>query len=391
MTATAEKWFVPDDKYKLGNQDYVCCLARANLVQNVVDRFNDMEVPIPYVTHDAFSQKLALAATLFHTHDAGGSLIFADAHGEDEKLWQKILEDIAKEQLLDEPSESHKINMQEFIEHSRKCSKANLESAGGPSGKELRKMAIHRSYYGALDPEYVGYLLEKRKSDYQRSLLQHLSGQDLVHKPRPVMLLIGAIVDPWLSTTQRKTGIAMGYDFATDKIIIKSFSFDLAQHPFAQCWFVRESENSFYLSQTPEEFAASDLFVAEETSNPKQSNDILIAKYIVGIWVEYHAETLKISKEVVENLQASMDMIKRDQTGILLPEEKIQSPKPDIVYEFAAMHRELQQEEDHLRSLAARAKKEGCTVAAENMAKFFEMSVTALKEITENPDAPLTM
>ena len=223
MTSTAEKWFVPDDKYKLSNQDYVFCRARAKLVQNVVERFNDMEIPVPYVTYDAFSQKLTLAAAFFHTEDAGGSLIFADVH-EDEKLWQKILEDRAKEPLLDEPSDDHKKYVQEFIEHLMESSEADPESAGGPSDKELHKMAIDRSCYGALDPEYVGYLLEKRKSAYQRSLLQHLSGQDRVHKPRPVMLLIGALIDPWLSDPQHKAGIAMGYDFATNRIILKSFS-----------------------------------------------------------------------------------------------------------------------------------------------------------------------
>ena len=131
--------------------------------------------------------------------------------------------------------------------------------------------------------------------------------------------------------------------------------------------------------------------MAEAISKPKQSSDILMAAYLIGIWVEHHAETLSISKEGVENLLASMDMIKRDQAGNLLPEEKIQPPNPDIVYEFADMRRKLQQKEDHLRSLAARAKKEGRTVAAENMAKFFEMSVKALKEMTENPDVPLKM
>ncbi|MCJ1383230.1 hypothetical protein MMC17_006868 [Xylographa soralifera] len=391
MTSTSAQWFIPDDKYKLSNQDYVFCKARAREIKNAVERFDDIKFPVPYENEDAFSQALALEATFFHRDRAGGTLIFADAHEEDEKRWQEVMEDRAKEPLLDEPTEHVRNTKQEFIDHIRECSEGKAESEGGPPDNILRQMVLYRVQHGAVDPEFVDYLLEERKSDYQKSLLIDLSGQGLLQKPRPVMLLIGALINPWVSTPQRKTGIAMGYDFATDKLIIKSFSFDTDQHPFAQSWFAKESENGFYLSQTPEKFAASEPSVGEETSNPKQSNDILMAKYLVSIWVDYHADTLELPEEVVQNLLDSMDIIKRDLTGMLLPEEETKPSKPDIVYEFAAMRRELQHEENNLRSLAAEAKEEGHTVAAENMAKFFEMSVKALKEMTENPDAPLKM
>ncbi|MCJ1399903.1 hypothetical protein MMC11_003106 [Xylographa trunciseda] len=391
MTSTAAKWFVPHDEYNFSTQDYVFCKAPATLVQNIMERFDDTEFPVPHETQDAFSQALAMRIPFFQPCDSAGNLIFADAHEEDETHWQQVVEDRVKEPLLDEPTERVRKTKQDFIEHVRECSETKAEGEGGPSDEALFLMVAYRARNGALDPELVGYLLEKRKSDYQKSLLIWISGQERIPKPRPVMLLIDALVDPRMSTPQRKTGIAMGYDFATDRLIIKSFSFNAGQHPFAQSWFAEESDNGFYLSQTPEEFAASQLFFGKETSNPEQSNNILMAKYLVGMWVEFYAETLEISEEAVENLLSSMDHIRRDQTGMLLPEMEIKPLKLNIVYECADMRCELQRKEDRLRWIAVEAKEKGHAVAAENMAKFFEMTVKALKEMEEDPDAPLKM
>ena len=86
-----------------------------------------------------------------------------------------------------------------------------------------------------------------------------------------------------------------------------------------------------HLSQpSKKKLALSGFFGAEGTFNSEESTDIPVAKYGVGSWVEDHAETLKLSEDVIESLRALMDLIKSDRPGMLSPEE-IQPFEPDII------------------------------------------------------------
>ncbi|MCJ1394145.1 hypothetical protein MMC18_007023 [Xylographa bjoerkii] len=386
---TAQRWFVPDDEFDTANEDYVFCNARAEVIENEVAYFHEICWDCPDVPKNFYAEAYLRARNFLPSFEFGGRLMFADAHLQDPKDWQSVLIARSKTPHLKELPEDM-MKAKELLCETLQPLVVPLESDGGPSKEEFAAILGGRYRYGAIDRDAVCYLIEKRGAPEQATTLAFLSGQGRMHEKRPVILFLGAIVDTWKSTDQRRAGVACAYDFQKDAVIIKSLIYSKGQHPFAKSWFEKESEDSYYLQQPISDLAASNLDANEDQNDPQRACFVDLAKYMVGKWIGHFSHEFQLSDEVAISLEDKMKSLKRHLYAINALEVKSQEDAiPQIAFEFNEMRRELLRDEDMLREVALDAKENGQTIAAENMAKFFERSTRDLKQLADHPEVPL--
>ncbi|MCJ1293258.1 hypothetical protein MMC34_004812 [Xylographa carneopallida] len=264
------------------------------------------------------------------------------------------------------------------------------ESYGGPSKDKFEAILGARYRHGAIDREVVGYLIEKRGTPDQEAALMFLSGQGRMPEKRPVLLFIGAIVDTWTSTAERKAGVACAYDFKKDAVIIKSFAYSKGQHPFTKSWFEKGSDDGYYLQQPINDLAVSTLNPNEDKDDVQRARFVDFAKYLAGKWAWLYFHEFGQSEDVIVSMRERLMSLKQHLCAMEALEVKSQDEeKPYIVLEFDEMRRRLIRDEEVLREVALEAKNAGQTVAAENMARFFERDLRDLEQLVDHPDEPL--
>ncbi|MCJ1418299.1 hypothetical protein MMC32_004646 [Xylographa parallela] len=386
---TAQRWFVSNDEFDTANEDYVFCNAQAEVIKEEAAYFDDICWDCPDVPKNFFEEAKVRWLNFFPSFDFGGRLMFADAHLQDPKDWQNILQARSKKSPLEKLPEDI-MKAKEALCKTLQPYVVPLESDGGPSKDEFEIILGTRYRYGAIDSDAVRYLIKKRGTPEQEATLMFLSGQGRMPEKRPVLLFIGAIVDTWTSTAQRKAGVAYAYDFKKDTVIIKSFTYSKGQHPFTKSWFEKESEDSYYLQQPISELAASNLDPNEDQNDLQRACFVDLAKYLGGRWVGFYHHEFKLSNDVIVSLSDKLNSLKKHLRAMDALESKCQEDTtPYIVFEFDEMRRRFLREEDITREVALEAKDNGQIIAAENMAKFFERSIRDLQKLAKYPEVPL--
>ncbi|MCJ1399904.1 hypothetical protein MMC11_003107 [Xylographa trunciseda] len=386
---TAQRWFVSNDEFNIANEDYVFCNARAEVIKDEAAYFDDICWDCPDVPKNFFSEAKLMATNFFPSFEFGGRLMYADAHLQDPKDWQDVLGTRSKTpQLKELPEDITKA--QEMLCETLRPLFMPAQSDGGPSREEFAAIVECRYRHGAIDSTAVSYLVAKKGTSEQETALTYLSGQGRMHEKRPVLLFLGAIINTRTSTDERKAGIAYAYDFQKDAVIIKSFTYSKGQHPFPKSWFEKESEDDYYLQQPISELAESILDPNEDQAHPPRACFVDLAKYLVGDWIRYFSHDFKLSDDVAISFGDKMKALMKHLWRIKAPEVKSQEDtERDIVFQFNELRRELILDEPTLREIALEAQEDGQTIAAENMAKFFERSTRDLKQLADHPEVPL--
>ncbi|MCJ1439273.1 hypothetical protein MMC27_008665 [Xylographa pallens] len=386
---TAQRWFVSNDEFETANEDYVFCNARAEVIKEEAAYFDDLYWDCSDVPKNFYEEAKLRWLNFFPSFDFGGRLMFADAHLQDPKDWHGILQARSKKPFLEELPEDI-MKAKDALCETLRPHVVPPESDGGPSKDEFETILEARYRYGAIDSDAVRYLIKKRGTPEQEATLMFLSGQGRMPEKRPVLLFIGAIVDTWTSTAQRKAGVAYAYDFQKDTVIIKSFTYSKGQHPFTKSWFKKESEDSYYLQQPISDLAASNLTPNEDQDDLQRACFVDLTKYLGGRWVGYYHHEFKLSNDVIVSLSDKLKSLKKHLCAMNALEPKSQEDAaPYIVFEFDEMRRRFLREEDITREVALEAKDNGQTIAAENMAKFFERSIRDLQKLADHPEVSL--
>ncbi|MCJ1318700.1 hypothetical protein MMC15_004030 [Xylographa vitiligo] len=386
---TAQRWFVSEDEFDTANEDYVFCNARAEVIKDDAAYFDETCWDCPEVPKNFYAEAKLRWNNFFPSFHFGGRLMFADAHLQDPKDWQSILQERSKKPFHEKAPEDMKKAKDALCQTLRPLVVPS-ESEGGPSKDGFEAILGKRYRYGAIDSDAVSYLIKKRGTPEQEATLMFLSGQSRIPEKRPVLLFIGAIVDTWTSTAQRTAGVAYAYDFQKDTVIIKSFTYSKGQHPFAKSWFEKESEDAYYLQQSISDLAASNLTPNEDQDDLQRARFVDLAKYLTGSWIGHYRHEFKLSDAVIVSMSDKLKSLKKHLYTMDALEAKSEGDAtPYIVFEFNELRRRLLRDEDVLREVALEAKDDGQTIAAENMAKFFESAIRDLKKLAEHPDIPL--
>ncbi|MCJ1475641.1 hypothetical protein MMC13_004304 [Lambiella insularis] len=380
--ASSSKWFVPTDEYNIATSDYTFCRQSAVVMQNRISSFNDWIFPREQAFQDYFTQMTMLSEAFLPFPGEGDALLlYADAPDTDPKHWQSILRDLSKKpQLKDTPEHLRKA---EHVLHKavRTELKLPLEKDGGPSDKEVRGMVEHHCQTGHLDAMLVAFVIGKQGAPLHKELLTILSGQDRSPKPRPTILYIGSVIDVVASTPKAKSGLACMYDFSKREVIIKQFSFEMGQPP-------KNSTDYYYLRQPAGDFAKAILKDTPSLSDSSKTDLVNLARYLLGDWVECHGKALDLSEEGVKHLDEDLTKIRKTLEEKKVPDVKPNKPTPGVPLEFKHMRWALQYEEANLRDIAVEAKEAGLTVAAENLAKYYDKTIKNLKQLAEHPNEP---
>ncbi|MCJ1475640.1 hypothetical protein MMC13_004303 [Lambiella insularis] len=392
-TSVASSWFLPDEEFEVVTSDYVFCKRTAAVIQLELDVIDKMEFPCKNVEPNFCAQMEVLSRVFFHARSGGGLLIYSDAHKEEPNRWQAALQKRSKEPLRESlPDELEEVE-QRMIECMRDEEDYPPESEGGPPDPYFRMM-FNRQAPDARDaqmsPAFLDLLISAETTRVQGNMLTICSGQSHTLHPRPVMLLIGAIINLWATDGKRKTGLAYAYDFAKRTVIIKPFSYEGGQHPLRKSWFEKSTKDKAYTCQRVEDFVKSDLKAGARDPFTPEMSILLWAKYQVGAWLTHHTDALDIPEEDVEALEKQLDTLRADLVATDFPALKDRSiPCPERFYIINGLRCGLQCQEGVMREVAVAAKKDGQDVLADNMVKYFERCVNGLKQIAERPDMPL--
>ena len=392
---TAARWFVPDDEYYRGTDDYLFCLQGSGEVKSLFRRLEDRDdLPEDNLTVYEYMKSWGL---WYSNKGGNGCLIYADAKDRDIKERENFIRARAKIPLLDElPEDLQEVDKQ-LIKWVYKNEMEDLTSQEDSEDLSAEEKSIARHIIkrqtgrGFICSNLIDYVVMQDDSRIRTDLLTLLSGQGYIQTPRPTILLIAVVDDVFTAPGPRQKGVVTAYDMVKEVFITRSYAFDRNQYVFAESWSSKDSEDGFYACDTAKSFV-SGLPAPDSVATADKS--ALLKFYIqrmVCKWLQKHKEVFKFSEENVTRLQKHAAAVKEFLKSQKVPalEQHVLAEKSDVIMDLSALLEQVELMEDHLRDMAVRAKEDGLATTADNLAKHFDKTVRDLTQMVEHPELPL--
>ncbi|MCJ1287789.1 hypothetical protein MMC26_007141 [Xylographa opegraphella] len=371
--ATAQRWFVSDHEFKAANEDIVFCNDSEELIKHEIAWYDAIFLGGSYTPDSYHQEAIEKPNGLFYNPDFEGRLMYGDAHLHDSEEWRNILRERSKEPHLKILPENMPKLKKEFFEAFTQRLLLPAGSNKYLSTEEYKRIVNAALGSGGIDKDACDYLIKTSGTSDQEVILAFLSGQEDLPEKRPVLLFLGATVDTQKSTAQRKVGLAYAYGFRSQALIMKTFAYSKGEHPFARSWYETESIDGYYLKQQMGDFIDRDLKLDNDQSDSQHAHLVKLTTYLALRWIKRCANLFELSAE--EEICVDSKMKRLEEHLRAKPALKVapqENTTPSAVLAYLEMRRLILTNEQLLREAALEEKNIGRTIAAENIAKYFE-------------------
>ena len=386
---TAKLWLLPDHEYYAITEDYALVRRSSALVDAQLSLFDRLsEAPAGNLAYENYDQYDLNRPDCFDLgrDPSAGIFVYADVDSENPAHKLHLDEVEAKIPRLQELPEKLSTAVEALGQAIRKGQEAHFGKLSDHEVISIMKDEI-RGDNGFIHGDLLRALIKFEDKAVLQNVLTVLSGQAHRKNPRPVMLLIDIIYDPSATISKPRKGIAVGYEFLSDKIILKSFNCTRKEHPLARSWFRPGIGYDFLQSATAESYISAGIASSTMDKDPI----VLLARRIAGSWVRINYTAWDFAAETTLGLDESLKSIGKTlrETPFPARERPAASAYRMTTDALLVELEELRLAENDLRAIAIHAHEGGLGNRAESVAKYFETSVKALQQMIEDPEALL--
>ncbi|KAL8994751.1 MAG: hypothetical protein Q9169_005361 [Polycauliona sp. 2 TL-2023] len=421
--STASKWFVSNDEYLVSTEDYAVVGISAVSFKN---RFNDDPLLPDFDNYfDPGTDEPKLASMINDPLLYQPRLVYADVdrnEGSHQQTVKKVLEAGFYEEGSETITKPKKKLCEDIIAYQERRRSEHTEQYEGADDEDIKdrvadlEQTIDES--NCFTQTMLDYVLQLETAEEMEKALLILSRQGRREFARPVMLLMG-MIDKFSEGV--KEGWLVGYNFHTDRLIIKPYhAKDGTQHPLTENWDTELPDDGVSWKGHPAEFVTDKLLPLQEEINKNKKSELeegnkdeaygfkLLTYYPVMVWMTYHFTALA-SKKQPDGTKSLQDIgltkindawadVLDEMFNVPLsykPQEKegasaaaaaaAAGSMPTLKY----MQTVLEDSEADLRLDALDAMKAGKEEAAQNAAKLYGQLLDQLRSFTLDPEKPL--
>ena len=394
-SATAKRWFVPNDEYHNMTEDYAFVGETAAKVSQELFAY-DNETEHPWTTRSKnLRDRLRdtdRGAGCYGSLGEGNILVYADVNESDPEHKKKVYGSLAKEVCLDKENKKAEAKREELTKVLKKAGKDKFDDDDDYEDwlEDSFGAALE---LGTLDRVLVDGIIQLKDEGDMRVLLNFLSGQTKKKTSRPVLLLIGMIDKAETDKRGLTEGWAVGYDFLKKILIIKPFISKKGHHPLGEKWNDKVANDGISFTGTAALFANNFVKLAGQVGGKPEADGYkllvhtFVSHWIMGQWEGFSAMEPDKWTEAFEKSMADARktiLASLGERTVAMKKKSGEWKGPMLAFDKLA--NELAIEEGAFRYAALDARKKGNEKAAQNAADLYDRMVKDLRSFNENPD-----
>lgn len=408
---TAARWFARDNEFFSTQTDYAFpgrdSAAIKRELRNWDVRLSD-DLPWTYYGYVRRSD-----SNPCYRSATQGALVFADVvvTGERKELVKNIQADneLPKDKLELVKQQERTIR-EKLAKFYRLNPLYNLDvldedDANGLSDKEHARVKQSIRNDGAyLYPEIVNFILSRQTPAEKMSTLRLYSGEGRSKHPRHTIMLIEMVDDAKATRCGESSGYVIAYDFLTDMITIKQWLSSPDHHPLQDPWSKLTNDGVSWTGHPSEllhQIVSREGLVREHFNY----GFALLMRFMAGRWLSCYFEQLGLSStaapdgshyvhaqlgKALSSYAAELD--KLDVPGVETDSEgrkkatNYRKPRSSTQEVYGEMIDYLESREVDLAEIAVEERNAGKSMAAENLAKFYDGVSRAARALLVEPD-----
>lgn len=403
----AARWFAPNDEFFNNLTDYAFPGRDSAAIKRDLRRWDlrlDDHLPWTYYGYVRRSDSVPCYSCAVQ-----GALVFADVVGTGEHK-ELVKNNQADNKLSKDKSELVKQQERKIREQLAKFYRPRIfdtldDDENGFSDKEDARVKHNIKRDGAyLYPEIVGFILSRQTPEEKTTMLRLFSGESRFKHPRHVHMIIDMFDDAKATRCGESSGYVIAYDFLSDTVTIKQWFSSPDHHPLEDPWFGLEDNGVSYKGRPNEllhQIVSRDGLVKDHPNY----GFALVTRFMAGRWLSCFFEQLRLNSTAAPDgshydhaqLKAALSSYATELDTLEVPgvETDSEGRKKDTNYRkprsgtqevYGEMIDVLEGWELDLAEIAVEERNAGKSMAAENLAKFYDGISRAARALLVEPD-----